>query len=80
MTNGKINLTMNGQYAIVENAGVGIRGGHEFTRAFLAAHLNLFEQVRFGAGYAQIALKGNRLAKFVAYCAGKGIEVEGCGA
>lgn len=75
MTNGKINLTKNGQYAVIENAGVGIKGGHTFTMQFIEAHRHLFDHVAFGRGYAQLAIKANRVAKFVAYCATKGIEV-----
>jgi len=75
MTNGKLALTKNGDWTIVRNAGLGMKGGHEFTRQFLEAHRHLFSRVAFGSGYPEFALRNNRVSRFVAYCTAQGVGV-----
>ena len=80
MTNqtGRINLiNTNSNRVVIQNGGNGIKGGHEFTRQFLEANRQYLEQVAFGRGYAELALKRDRLPKFIAHCESHGLEVVG---
>lgn len=74
---GRIQITKQNEYIAITNNGVGIKGGHSTTMNFLEANRHRFDHVAFGTGHATLAIKANRLPKFLAYCAESGIEVVG---
>lgn len=74
---GRIQITKQNDYAAITNNGVGIKGGHNTTMNFLEANRRYFDHVAFGTGRATLAIKLERLPKFIAYCENNGIEVVG---
>lgn len=74
---GRIQITKRNEYVAITNNGIGLKGGHATTMNFLEAHRCYFDHVAFGNGHATLAIKADRLPKFIAYCESNGIEVVG---
>lgn len=80
MAKGRIKLVAEGaKWTVIQNAaqGSGIKGSHEATAKFLISHFKMLSHVRFGRGYAELAIENERVSKFAAYCRNNGFEVAG---
>lgn len=65
------------KWTLIQNAaqGSGIKGSHEATAKFLLSLDKLLSRVRFGRGYAELALENERVLSFVTFCEKNGFEV-----